>query len=193
MVAEDYEAGRQLIEEKERDGAEQFFQTAFEIARRYKILNPERMRADYGKMLFMLQDSRFSDIKELIGIECVRPIKTVLSFLQARGPRALALLRDPLIERATKNVLANGRARYEIDAEIKGKERAIQALAEKYAFGQPPRAKARATSMWFRWYAWEQEEEEEEEEEGGRRVGLGSAAAAAAVAGGGGGGRGWQQ
>jgi hypothetical protein len=184
MVAEDYEAGKQLIEEKERDGAEQFFQTAFEIARRYKILNPERMRADYGKLLYMLQDSRFTDVQALTEIECVRPIKTVHSFLLARGDRALALLRDPLVEAATKNVLANGRPRAEIEAEIKRKERAIEALAQRYSFGAPPRApKAR---VWYRWYAWDLEDEAEEEEEEKRRVGLGSSAAVAAGGGGGG-------
>ena len=186
MVAEDYDAGRQLIEEKERDGAELFFQSAFEIARRYKILNPERMRADYGKLLYMLQDSRFTDVKELTEIECVRPIKTVHTFLAARGPRALALLKDPLVEMATKNVLANGRPRHEIDAEIKRKERAIEALAGRYSFGAPPRAQ-RVRHTWYRWYAWELEEEAEEE--GEKRVGLGAAAAAAAAGGGSGAGR----
>jgi len=166
MVAEDFEAGKKLIEEKEADGAAHFFQTAFEIARRYKILNPERMRADYGKLLYMLQDSRLSEVKELTEIECVRPIKTVFTFLASRGEKALALLRDPLVEVATRNVLAGGRQRWEIDAEIKRKEAAQEKLAAKYSFGAAPRQK-RHTSVWYRWNLFDDEEEEEEEERRG--------------------------
>lgn len=192
MVAEDYEAGKTFMEEKEvgEDKGARFFQTAFEIARRYKILNPERMRADYGKLLFMLQDSRLPEVQELTEMPCVIPIKTVHTFLAARGERALALLRDPLVETATANVVAGGRARWDIDRDIKAKEAAQEKLARKYAFGTPPRARRDAgRSVWYRWYVWEEEERErereEEEEEEGR---LAAAAAAAGAAGGGGGG-----
>lgn len=55
LVAEDFEAGKALIVESDATGRASFYQAAFELVRRYKILNPERLRADYGKLLYLLQ------------------------------------------------------------------------------------------------------------------------------------------
>jgi hypothetical protein len=33
----------------------QHYQDIFELARRYKIMNPEKMRGDYGKLMYLLQ------------------------------------------------------------------------------------------------------------------------------------------
>ncbi len=35
-----------------------FFQDVFEAGRRHKISNPHHMQSNYGKMMFMLQDSQ---------------------------------------------------------------------------------------------------------------------------------------
>ena len=153
LVAEDYEAGKALIQNSDVTGNDKFYSAAFEIARRYKILNPDRMRNDYGKMLFLLQDSKLPEVASELEINIVSPIKTVRAFLEARGPRALALLEDPLIEVATMTIISNRRARHVIDAEIKRKNRAVEALATKYAFGDAARVgAAKSRRVW--WSMW---------------------------------------
>ena len=46
-----------LLEERDFPVHEELYQKIFELGRRYKILNPERMRDTYGKMIYFLQDS----------------------------------------------------------------------------------------------------------------------------------------
>ena len=48
LVACNYRVGGEALDSGEFEEHTQFFQTVFEIARRYKILNPERMRSEYG-------------------------------------------------------------------------------------------------------------------------------------------------
>ena len=55
VVACDYENGGILLEDRNFAQYERFFQKVFEIVRRYKIMNPEKMRSTYGKLLYLLQ------------------------------------------------------------------------------------------------------------------------------------------
>ncbi len=41
-------------------------QDVFEVGRRHKIMNPDRMRSEYGKLMYMLMDSADSSIQELL-------------------------------------------------------------------------------------------------------------------------------
>jgi hypothetical protein len=54
-VASDYRAGQVLFAERTFQENAQFFSRIFEIGRRYKIMNPEKMRSAYGKLMYMLQ------------------------------------------------------------------------------------------------------------------------------------------
>jgi hypothetical protein len=77
---------KELLESREFSEYKSFFQRLFEIVRRYKIMNPEKMRSSYGKLLYLLQDAVSDEIRELLGFNVVAPIKTVYSMLQkAKG------------------------------------------------------------------------------------------------------------
>ena len=66
----------------------------------------------------------------MMGFSCVKPIKTVYTVLEEAG--ATDLLRDDLVAVATKESYSEGRARRDIQKDIKSKERAIETLATKY-------------------------------------------------------------
>merc|ERR1711862_413384 len=81
QVAHSYEQGRQLMQSREYKEKSGFFQTVLEIGRRYKILNPERMRDSYGKLMYFLQDSRKPDVRELMEFDSVVRVRTVYDTL----------------------------------------------------------------------------------------------------------------
>ena len=130
VVACDYESGQKLSKDKaEYSDFEKFYQQLFEITRRHKIMNPEKMRTEYGKFIHFLQDA-IAHTDEL-EINVVKPIETVYKFLEERN--GTDLLRDPQIVIATSEVLATkGKSRAQINAEIKRKERAVNLLKQKY-------------------------------------------------------------
>eukprot|EP00879_Flechtneria_rotunda_P004579 GHRR01004834.1.p1 GENE.GHRR01004834.1~~GHRR01004834.1.p1 ORF type:complete len:720 (+),score=299.93 GHRR01004834.1:971-3130(+) len=130
VVAQDYRRGQQLVADRDFDQNADFFQDVFEIGRRYKIMNPEKMRSEFGKLMYMLMDSSDPAVQELLGFSCVRPLKTVASFLEERG--SSALLDDPLLEIATAEIVAADRPRAAVQRDIKVKERAREQLARKY-------------------------------------------------------------
>ncbi|KAG0318872.1 hypothetical protein BGZ99_005388 [Dissophora globulifera] len=131
VVAHDYRRGQELFADKSFEDNEEFFQIIFEIGRRHKIMNPEKMRSAYGKLMYMLMDSTMDEIESTLGFSCVIPIKTVYSYLEERG--GLDVLRNDLVADATKEIVADGWTRQQIQQEIRKKERAIEALSRKYA------------------------------------------------------------
>jgi serine/threonine protein kinase len=130
VVAQNYKKGKELIEGKEFKDNADFFQDVFEIGRRHKILNPEKMRTEYGKLLYMLMDSQLGDVQGLLEFKCVRQLKTVYSLLSDKG--AIGVLKDDLIATATEEIKVGNRRRYEIQKDIRKKEKAREMLASKY-------------------------------------------------------------
>ncbi|KAF9194913.1 hypothetical protein BGZ50_005546 [Haplosporangium sp. Z 11] len=131
VVANDYRRGQELFAEKSFEDNEEFFQIIFEIGRRHKIMNPEKMRSAYGKLMYLLMDSTIDEIESTLGFSCVIPIKTVYSFLEERG--GLDVLKNDLVADATKEIIADGKSRQQVQQEIRQKERAIEVLSRKYA------------------------------------------------------------
>jgi hypothetical protein len=68
MLCSDIHAGRALVEQNLEDMGP-FFSRLFEVGRRYKIMNPEKMRGTYGKLMYMLQVRQYMAMKLKEGIQ----------------------------------------------------------------------------------------------------------------------------
>lgn len=136
VVASNMKIGQKLLEMKNFSDNAKWFQDVFEIGRRYKIMNPERMRDTYGKLCYMVMDSRLPQIEEHMEFHLYKPIKTVYSFLNSRpedGAKALGLLKDKETLIATSSISPVGKGRTQITRLIKQKENAIERLASRYS------------------------------------------------------------
>jgi len=132
VVANNFDVARKPLMERSFADNQYFFRMVFEIGRRYKILNPDKLRGSYGKLMHMLQDSIKGEVTRQLDFECVGSVKTVWSLVQNRGS-GLAMLRDPLLTKATKEIYSVGKTRAEIAAESKEKSDALAELKKKYA------------------------------------------------------------
>lgn len=154
VTACDYRAGGKLAQgTAEYSEYLPFLRQILEIARRHKIMNPEKMRTEYGKLVYLLQDAVRLEQEGVLGgdgdvegeergggrsgdnkenkMSLIAPIQTVYKFLEERN--GLALLRDKDIEVATEEILATpGKTRTRIDNEIRRKERAVTQLKRQY-------------------------------------------------------------
>jgi hypothetical protein len=131
IVGQDYELGQKVIENGNFQDNEKFFQHVFEIGRRHKIMNPDKMRNEYGPLMYMLMDAELPETRDMLGFSCVRPIKMVYNFLEKCG--ASELLCDELIVQATEEIIGNSRTVLSVKQQIKKKEKTIEYLAEKYS------------------------------------------------------------
>lgn len=131
QVAHSYEQGQQLMQTRDFNARSAFFQTVLEMGRRYKILNPERMRDSYGKLMYFLQDSRKPEVKDLMEFDSVVRVRTVYDVL-SRSARGLEMLEDPQLRIATMEIMPDGKNRIQVQREIKSKETAIKHLSKTY-------------------------------------------------------------
>ena len=137
LLACDYEAGQAAMAERSYSDYPDFFAQIFEVSRRYKVMNPEKMRDTYGKLVYLLQDANSPEMVEELGFSVVGPIKTVHAKLSECG--ALALLSDDNIAVATQVVTPDAsKSRSAIQREIKQKEAAIEYLARRYRSRELP-------------------------------------------------------
>ena len=126
-----HEEGQIILEDRNFEAYENMLRTKMEISRRYKITNPEKMRSEYGKLVYLMQDAVSADVKPLLGIDINKPVKTVYSILEERG--ALAMLEDPALGTATQEILPDkGKSRSTIQMEIARKNKAVKLLTQKY-------------------------------------------------------------
>ncbi|KAI9090158.1 hypothetical protein DFS34DRAFT_637830 [Phlyctochytrium arcticum] len=136
VLAADYKVGQELFQDRNFQNNAEFFQEIFELGRRHKIMNPEKMRSTYGKLVYLLQDAQIPDVVDMLEFSCVKPIKTVYNVLEEMN--GLKILQDELIGVATQEILSEGRSRYQVQQDIKNKERAIERLVRKYSSSGKP-------------------------------------------------------
>ena len=136
VIASNLKIGQKLLEMKNFSDNATWFQDVFEIGRRYKIMNPEKMRDTYGRLCYMIMDSRLPQIEDHMEFHLFKPITTVHSYLSSKpedNGRALSMFEDKLILYATTQISPIGKSRSEINRLIKQKESAIEKLASKYS------------------------------------------------------------
>ncbi|SCV02915.1 LAME_0H06238g1_1 [Lachancea meyersii CBS 8951] len=136
VIASNLRVGKKLLEMKNFSDISSWFQDVFEIGRRYKIMNPEKMRDTYGKLCYMIMDSRLPQIEDHLEFHLFKPIKTVYDYLTSKPDdqgQALRIFEDKLILYATSQVSPVGKSRAEINRLIRQKENAIEKLVAKYS------------------------------------------------------------
>ncbi|KAG9122058.1 hypothetical protein FRC07_001719, partial [Ceratobasidium sp. 392] len=101
-LAADYKTGQELFQDRDFAANEKWFARVFEIGRRHKIMNPDKMRETYGKLIYLLMDAQTPDTQQLLGFSAVAPIVTVHSTLAQHD--ALAILDDPRLVTATREI-----------------------------------------------------------------------------------------
>lgn len=54
-----------MLQDRNFQDHAEFYQDCFECARRWKVMNPDRLRSEYGKLVYMLMDS--TDVQIQVG------------------------------------------------------------------------------------------------------------------------------
>eukprot|EP01095_Lingulamoeba_sp_RSL-Kostka_P006964 TRINITY_DN2208_c3_g1_i2.p1 TRINITY_DN2208_c3_g1~~TRINITY_DN2208_c3_g1_i2.p1 ORF type:complete len:592 (+),score=182.54 TRINITY_DN2208_c3_g1_i2:25-1800(+) len=107
FISTNLRKGTRLINKKNFEQNKEFLQKVFEIARRFKIVNPDKMRTTYGKLMFMVQDSL-----ENLNFSIKIPIRTVATLVneinerekQEDSQNIIDILLDPLLAQATLHI-----------------------------------------------------------------------------------------
>ena len=135
VSSHDYRDGQTLLEDRNFTQSERLLRSTLEIARRYKITNPEKLRSEYGRLMYLMQDARSTEIAPLLGVNIHSPVKTVHALLASKN--ALDLLSDSRLAIATREILPDkSKSRAMIQAEIRSKEKAADAICKHYVSKQ---------------------------------------------------------
>lgn len=87
----DFRAGKRFVAGKTFEDNQDFFAQVFEVARRFKITNPDKMRSTYGKMMHLLQDAVTPGMSKVM---CKLPIQTVCGLLSNHGDYSMLAEND---------------------------------------------------------------------------------------------------
>lgn len=77
VVSTDFESASALLKDKDLSRYEALITKTAELCRRYKIMNPDLLRTDYVKFLYLMQDAMSPEAQDLLQFKICTPIKTV--------------------------------------------------------------------------------------------------------------------
>mmetsp|Transcript_34534 Transcript_34534/g.55109 ORF Transcript_34534/g.55109 Transcript_34534/m.55109 type:complete len:544 (+) Transcript_34534:1120-2751(+) len=101
-VCNDYRTLGAEILDKDLSENEEFYARCLEIGRRYKIMNPDKMRTNYGKLLYVIMDNVNPSVRRRVQMCLKKRVVTVMEKLDGGG--GLALLTDPLLAVAASEI-----------------------------------------------------------------------------------------
>jgi hypothetical protein len=99
MCSNNLKEGEQIMVGRTLNDNVPMFCDLFEVGRRFKIMNPAKMRNTYGKLMYLLMDAESYNIKAELKVNFVKPILTIARFLDSKG--AKSMLEDPLLLQVT--------------------------------------------------------------------------------------------
>lgn len=126
--------GEKMFGGKKHDENVPFYATIFEIGRRYKMMNPGKMRDCYGKLVYMLMDTENSS--QFAEYKFVKPISTVARLARKRGMEEL--LKDTGITTATECIVDRGNVE-DFRMRLRRKSDSLAELKAKYGEGDQDR------------------------------------------------------
>eukprot|EP01031_Cornospumella_fuschlensis_P042612 gene42612-52067_t len=76
IVSSNLSKGEGIVADRSLNDNVPLFTDLFEIGRRYKVMNPSKLRGSYGKLMYLLMDSESYHVKQDLRINFVKPILT---------------------------------------------------------------------------------------------------------------------
>ena len=97
---------KRTLAEGDPSDNQEFLAALFEVGRRNKILNPNKMRDTYGKLMYLMQDSGQKNVANAMGFTLYDKIITVSAFLSdlIGETRANEMLNDELFLTAVQPI-----------------------------------------------------------------------------------------
>ena len=130
LTSLDLRYGTKIENNKEFAEFEKEIKGAIEYCRRYKIMNPDLIRTDYVKFLYLLQDAVSDDMKETLGFDPSSPIITVKSFCEDHGFESI--LSDERLPWCITPV-PKIEDRKELNMALRYKDKLVDLLCKEYA------------------------------------------------------------
>ena len=132
LISTNLTQGEAMFAGKSHDKNIPLYANMFEIGRRYKMMNPGKMRDTYGKLVYMLMDTKCSS--QFAEYNFVKKIRTVGRTADRCGFEGM--LTDPQIIVATECISRNG-DKDDMEARLAKKSAAAKELIKRYGDGDP--------------------------------------------------------
>ena len=131
LMATQVEEAIALQKDKDFSGLKKFFPHVCESYRRYKIMNPDLLRTEYVKFLYLLQDTVVPEIQnDIIGYTLAMPVLTVERYLQKIGCEKM--LEDPRLPLCITPV-PKIKDRSKLNRALRFKDRSVDELVKEWA------------------------------------------------------------